>query len=74
MFFILIQTASENTNIYEIPHYLHYDNHGNFKESLLKKILCKFGIYFSYTESHYFYQDGAEISIDEFKNNARKIM
>ena len=74
MFFILIQMASENTNVYGIPHYLHYDNHGNFKEGLLKKILCKFVIYSSYTESNYFYQDGAEISIDEFKKHARKIM
>ena len=66
--------ASENTNVYGIPHYLYSDNHGNFKEGLLKKILCKFGIYSSYTKSNYLYQDGAEISIGEFKKHARKIM
>lgn len=57
-----------------LPTSLHSDNHRNFKEGFLKRLLRKFGIYCTYTKPHSPWQNRAEPAIGEVKRYARRLM
>ena len=56
------------------PYSLYCDNHNNFKERLLKRLLRKFGIYQTSTEHHEPWQNCAKPSIGEVKAYACRLM
>ena len=68
------RTLCSFIEIVGLPAGMHYDNHRNFKEGLFKRLLRKFGIYYTYTEPHSPWQNRAEPAIGEVKSYARRLM
>ena len=57
-----------------LPNSLHSDNHNNFKEGFLKRLLRKFSIYQIFTEPHSPWHNHAKPAIGEVKAYARCLM
>ena len=53
---------------------IHSDNHNNFKEGLFKRLFRKLGLWSSFTEPHFPWQNRAGYSIGEVKRQARQLM